>query len=127
MRAQYHRRETPGGVLIWDVRRLVRLAGALPVVELPLAEIAEFDEDWWFADPAAGLPTPRAIAAHWRLAAAADLRFPVLLCAEGRLMDGMHRAARALMDGRDCIPARRFVVTPEPDHRDVALRELPYD
>jgi hypothetical protein len=45
----------------------------------------------------------------------ADLAYPVIVCAEGRLMDGGHRLAKAWMEGRDDIAAVRFPVTPEPD------------
>jgi len=39
------------------------------------------------------VPTARAVADHARLLAEADLRFPILLCANGRVMDGRHRVA----------------------------------
>ena len=42
-------------------------------------------------------------------------------------MDGMHRIARALLEGRTTIAARRFVAHPEPDYRNCNAEELPYD
>ena len=62
-----------------------------------------------------------------RLVRAADVSFPILLCAEGRLMDGMHRVARALLSNRETIAARRFTKTPEPDFIGVAPSDLPYE
>jgi len=125
IRPQYHFRPGPDGLLAWDVRRLIRLAEALPVFDLPLRQVAEVDENWWYAHE--GVPTVRSIAGHARLADAADLRFPILLCAEGRLMDGMHRAMKALVEGREVVSARRFDVTPEPDYRNADPSALPYD
>ena len=47
----------------------------------------------------------------------ADLTFPLILGPDGRVMDGMHRIARALLDGRDQVSAVRFLTLPEPDYR----------
>ena len=124
MRAQYHARPSPRGRLVWDVRRLVRLAEGLPVVEVPLAAIRELDEPYWFDDD---VPTVRDVAEHARLVGEADLRHPILLCADGRVMDGMHRVAKALLEGRATIRAVRFPETPLPDHVGVDLDALPYD
>ncbi len=56
----------------------------------------------------------------------ANLSFPVILAAEGRVMDGMHRIAKALMLGRETVDAVQFTVTPEPDYRGVLPKDLPY-
>lgn len=88
-------------------------------------EIAEIDENWWYADQEA-VPTPRSIAAHMDLVRQADLSLPVILCAEGRLMDGMHRVLKVLSEGRKAVRAVRFPHTPEPDYINVSLAELPY-
>ena len=95
-----------------------------------LSQIGELDEDWWYdarAERTPKVPTPRSVVAHMRLVLAVDLSFPIILCAEGRLMDGMHRVARAVLDERDTVLAVRFPVTPAPDHVDVDLDDLPYD
>ena len=41
IRAQYHFRDSPEGLLAWDVRRLVRRSRGLPVQAVPLAQITE--------------------------------------------------------------------------------------
>jgi hypothetical protein len=51
----------------------------------------------------------------------------VILGSDGRVMDGMHRVVRAVLDGRTTIRAVRFVVDPEPDHRNCLPDDLPYD
>ena len=41
-------------------------------------------------------------------------------------MDGMHRVARALLEGRPEITAVRLVALPVPDYQDCQPSELPY-
>ena len=42
-------------------------------------------------------------------------RHPVILSADGGLMDGGHRIAKAYLLGQPTVPARRFVIDPDPD------------
>lgn len=126
LRPQYHFRQSPNGLCAWDVRRLVKLADPLPVVNVALADIEELDEAYWFQG-FNGPPTTRSIVEHARLIEAADLKWPILLCAQGRVMDGMHRVAKALLEGRDTIQAKRFEATPEPDHIGLNPDQLPYE
>ncbi len=117
LRRQYHFRPGPNGVRAWDVHRQIRLSHGLPVQAVqgvPLGDIAELDENWWF-EHGDELPTPRAIVEHVRLMDAADLRWPVILSADGRVMDGMHRIAQALRQGRTHIAAVRFAQESPPD------------
>lgn len=62
-----------------------------------------------------------------RLVDEADLSFPILLGADGRLMDGMHRVAKALREGRRTIDTVQFEVDPEPDFVGRRPSELPYE
>lgn len=126
IRPQYHGRHTPDGFLVWDVRQLIELARDLPVQEIDLCKIAEFDENYWYQSEDV-VPTCRNIAEHMELVRTADLEFPILLCAQGRLMDGMHRVVKANNEGHKTIRVKRFVITPPPDYRDVNLADLPYD
>jgi hypothetical protein len=126
MRKQYHLRQSPRGRLIWDVDRLVALSAGLPQGTVLLRDLSELDEPYWFQE-AAHPPTCRAVADHARLILETDLRHPVILCAEGRVMDGMHRVAKAYLDGRESLPAVRFTETPEPDYIDVDIDALPYE
>ena len=52
---------------------------------------------------------------------------PIILCSDGRLMDGMHRVCKALNHGHETIKAIRLEELPEPDHIDVDLDDLLYD
>ena len=125
MRKQYHFRPGPEGLRAWDVDRLVALSEPLPVVRVPVAEIRELDEAYWFDHGYA--PTCRAVAEHARLINEADLSFPIILSADGRVMDGMHRVAKALIENVDDLPAKRFAQDPAPDHVGVAPDDLPYE
>ncbi len=55
-----------------------------------------------------------------------DLSYPIILGADGRVMDGMHRIARAILDGHETIIALQFDVHPEPDYKDCRPGDLPY-
>ena len=92
---------------------------------VPVNDIAEADENWWY-DDAEAIPTPRSIASHVALINEVDPLHPIILCAEGRLMDGMHRVVKAIAEGRTHIPAVRFARTPDPDFVNVPLDDLPY-
>ncbi len=124
IRPQYHFRRVDGALHAWDIRRLVALTQDLVPEPVPLSQVAEVDEPYWSAD---GPPmTGRVVLEHAQLIRAADLRYPIILCPEGRIMDGMHRVLRALDDGRDTIPAYRLITMPAPDAIDVAPDDLPY-
>jgi hypothetical protein len=62
-----------------------------------------------------------------RLVAEVDLAHPIVVGPDGRVMDGMHRIARAMLDDRPPIRAVQFQQLPEPDYRDCRLSDLPYD
>lgn len=98
---------------IWRVERLWALATALPVEEVPLASLAHYlDRDCWFGGRSV---TTRSVAEHARKIYTCDLSYPIILNAQGGLMDGTHRLARAWIEGRPTIRAVRFPATPEPD------------
>lgn len=108
--------------MAWDVDRLVRLSTNLPRQQIALSEIRELDEAYWFEDA----PSCRSVVEHARLIAEADLRHPIILAADGGVMDGMHRVARAMLDGLSTIEAVRFEDNLEPDYIGVDPGELPY-
>ncbi len=126
MRKQYYFRPTERGFDAWDVHRLVALSATLPVSMVGLEEIHELDTAYWFGPD--GRPTTvRDLVRHMELVQRADLGYPVILGAEGQLMDGMHRVARALLEGRTTVVAVRFAEQPDPDFRNVRPEDLEYD
>ena len=124
MRKQYHFWPSDNGLDAWDVDRLIRLSAELPVIEVPLAAIAEVDTVYWF-DGKSEQPTVRKVIEHARLISDVDTSYPIVLGPDGRVMDGMHRIARLLLDGQATVRARQFDVLPEPDYRDCAPEDLP--
>lgn len=125
MRKQYHFRPSERGLRAWDVDRLVALSADLPRVSVSLSEIRELDEPYWFSHEGAR-PTCREVIEHARLIEETDLVWPIILSSDGRVMDGMHRVAKAVMQGRESIEAVRFVEDPEPDYIGVEPEALPY-
>jgi hypothetical protein len=90
-----------------------------------LSAIRELDEAYWAGEEDQKL-TCRQIVDHARLMAESDLAFPVILSADGRIMDGMHRVCKALLQGLDQVDAVRFVRDPEPDYVGIHPDDLPY-
>ena len=107
-----HSRVVDGMREFWWTESLWAAAEGLPVVSVPIADIAEFDQICWFGDTP---PTCREVAEHARRIEAADLSHPVILNREGGLMDGGHRIARAWLDGRTELDAVQFDTDPTPD------------
>ena len=108
-----HSRAVAGGRAFYFTERLWELAEGLPVEAVPIEAIKAFDEDCWFGGRAV---TCRMVARHADLIQKADLSYPVILSADGRLMDGGHRVSKAWMSGRTTVDAVRFPVDPEPDY-----------
>ena len=102
---------------------MVELSRPLPRKYIPLTAIRELDEPW--ADDGEPM-TWRAMVEHLKLIEEADLSFPIILAANGDIMDGRHRAAKAAWQGLTGIEAVQFERDPEPDHVGVTPEELPY-
>ena len=122
MRKQYHFWRGEHGLDAWDVDRLIVLTKGLPVEHVALADIDEVDSVYWFDER--DRPTVRNVVEHFRLVNAVDLSYPIILGPDGRVMDGMHRIAQALLEGRSTIAAVRLRALPEPDYRDCRPGDL---
>lgn len=109
---QTHSTVRGGRRLVWHTERLWALSADLEPFELRIDAVPELDQDCWFGDVE---PTLRRMVDHCRRINEADPARPVILNADGSLMDGGHRLCRALLEGRDTVPAVRFGVMPEPD------------
>lgn len=126
LRRQYHFRPSDKGYYAWDVHRLIALARDLPVLSIDPEDIAELNESYWFGGDNAN-PTGRDLLVHLRLIDQSDFDHPIILCPEGRLMDGMHRVIKAVLENRKTIKAVRFETMPAPDHVDVQADDLSYE
>jgi hypothetical protein len=125
MRKQYYFRPSDRGYRAWDVDRLVALTRNFPRVQVPLRDIREFDQA--FPADEKGVVTWRNVVGHMALIEEADPSYPIILAANGEVMDGRHRLAKAMLAGKTTIDAVQFAEDPEPDYIDVYPRELPYD
>jgi hypothetical protein len=123
MRKQYYFRPSSRGLLAWDVDRLVQLSRNLPRWQMPLSKIRELDEVWYGEDEP---PTWRGMIEHMTLIDEADLSFPIILSSSGAVMDGRHRVAKAVREGRKEITAVQFDHDPEPDHVGLGPKDLAY-
>jgi hypothetical protein len=126
VRKQYHFWPGTDGLDAWDVDRLIALTAGLPVEDLAVASVWELDTEYWFGADGGGW-TVRTVAEHARLIAEVDPAYPIIVGPDGRVLDGMHRVARAVLEGRTHLPAVRLDPLPEPDHRGVRPEDLPYD
>lgn len=124
MRKQYHFRNIGQDLYIWDVHYLLELTKNLTPKTVLLADIQELNEAYWFPDQ---YPTTQQIIEHFQLIQDADLSYPIILCAQGRVMDGMHRVAKASLLQHTAIFAVQFEQTPEPDFLNMDEDDLDYD
>ena len=126
LRKQYYFRPSKNGYAAWDVDKLILLSKDLAVQQVPISTIKELDEPHWYGGEG-DVATCRSIVAHIRLIQEADLSYPIILSAEGRVMDGMHRVSKASLQEQQTIAAVQFAETPKPDYIDVYPDDLPYD
>lgn len=125
VRKQYHFWQGGTGLDAWDVDRLIVLTAELPVKEVRLQDLLEIDSVYWFDQ--SERPTVRKVVEHFRLLQEVDTSIPIIIGPDNRVMDGMHRVARALLENRTTIRAVRLRDLPEPDYRGCRPDELPYD
>lgn len=95
----------------YDVQRLWDVSKKLPRKRLALSDSEDFMESRSWT----GGRTPNEILSsrddshgHLTRIRKANLRHPVILAPNGGVVDGMHRLAKAKIQGRDTVPVRRF-------------------
>ena len=125
MRTQYHFRPSDRGLCAWNVERLIELSRDLPRQRVPISAIRELDESFWCGAEGQKL-TCRQLVDHARLMQECDPAYPIILSRDGRVMDGMHRVCKALLERLSEIEAVRFLDDPEPDYVGVDPDGLPY-
>ena len=93
----------------WSVSRLWELAKGLPIESAPIQEFKEWD--YWVWEE---LHTLSDFMEHLlRIKGASDE--PIIVSAEGWIMDGVHRLVKARLEGKQQIALVRFAETPPPD------------
>ncbi|MCD6162602.1 MAG: hypothetical protein J7K40_09350 [candidate division Zixibacteria bacterium] len=91
------------------IKNLISLASELPVQEMPLEHLNIFD-----LHP--DIKSFRNWIGHIKSVLDADLDCPIILDDEGYVMDGRHRIAKAILEGKETIKFVRFRETPPPDY-----------
>ena len=91
----------------WRVSDLIFNARNLEVMEIPLEHLN-------FAQDRIGGTYVREFVSHMKAVMDADLSYPIILSEDGEIMDGRHRLAKALFEGKETIKAVRFETTPTP-------------
>lgn len=104
----------PEVLCVWSIERLLELAESLPEKLICIDQIAEFDENTWFSS-GYDEPTCRWVALHSKRIYDADITLPLILSADGSVMDGMHRVAKAWLMNIPTISAKQFSENPAPD------------
>lgn len=105
--------------------RLVDLAKDLPHQRVPPSHIRGIDEPYGYNAGTKALSC-RDVVERARRMLDCDFIYRVVLSADGRVMDGMHRICKALLLGHANIEAVRFIHDPEPDFIGVHPDRLPY-
>lgn len=90
----------------YEVQELIRLAENLEEFDLPLYAIN--------MNHAICQNTLYSFLYHHKRVQKADLSYPVILDSTGYICDGWHRVAKAILEGRTTIKAKRLLVMPEP-------------
>ena len=125
MRKQYYFQPSGNGYFAWDVDKLIEKSKALPVLTVSLEDINEIDENFWYQG-SDDEPSCRSIVEHFRLMNDTELCYPIILSNTGKVMDGMHRVAKALYQGLHEIKAVRFTEEVPPDFVDILPEQLSY-
>ena len=107
-----HTRESDGRILVWDVERLWRLSQEISPMPKLVEGFTEFDENMWFTDTRV---TVKEVVKHTERINNCDLSFPIILNADGQIMDGVHRLAKAYILGHEKINVVQFSETHSPD------------
>jgi len=90
----------------YEVQELIRLAENLEEFDLPLYAIN--------MNHAICQNTLYSFLYHYKRVQKADLSYPVILDDKGYVCDGWHRIAKAILEGKTTIKAKRLLVMPEP-------------
>jgi hypothetical protein len=107
----FHRRKINNEYHIWYVDDLWHLSHSLPVKEMSPENVIDLDRDGWFSKDA---PTPRNILKHMKRILDADLNYPIILNADGLIMDGAHRACKAILQNLKTVKVVQFEKAPNP-------------
>jgi hypothetical protein len=93
----------------WYVSRLIDKAKDLPVQTMPISGLNIYRL-------APNIDSMKSFVGHVQAVLDTDMSYPIILDDEGYVMDGRHRIAKALLEGKENISFVRFDETPRPDY-----------
>lgn len=88
----------------YDIDKLIKLSETLPIEQFDLSSISLDDVKFitW------KLNNVRDVVVHYKRIRDADLSRPILIRAEGTIVDGYHRIIKGIAEGRKWLPGRRL-------------------
>lgn len=98
----------------WKASRLWKLSELMPVEDV-LLDSFDWTNDNFQCGSLSNPPLWRDIGEHSKRILAADLQYPIVINAEGDVMDGMHRILKCYVFGLPTVRAVRFKENPAPD------------
>ena len=107
----------------WRASTLWKLSEAMPVEQISLDSF-DWENDNFQCNSLSTPPLWRDVGDQAKQILAADLTYPIVISAEGNIMDGMHRLLKCYVFGLPTVSAVRFETTPPPDMV-VPLEEMP--
>lgn len=106
-------------VSVWNTERLWELSKNLPIRKVPLENLLSvLDSVRWYGEVknnGCSYLTVKEVARHAKRIIEASLEYPIILAADGSLLDGTHRIAKAYLLGLTEISAVQFDKNPAPD------------
>ena len=106
----HNQRYSDDGKGRYVVGNLISRAKELPIKEMPMEHLGLYGICIDAGDSMMGFVR------HMKGVMDADLQYPIILDEDGYIMDGRHRVAKALLEGKETIKYVRFEETPDPDY-----------
>ena len=100
---------------VWKSSDLIARAKGLPVKEIPMDHLA--------IDVNINGMKAREFVSHMKMILDADMSYPIILDEDGKVFDGRHRIARALLEEHGTIKAVRFEEDPPPTYIKAGKKE----
>ncbi len=97
---------------VWIHTHLIWNARELEIVQMPIDELQLEMQLLW------KMENIRDFIVHMEKVNNADLNYPIIVSAEGHVMDGMHRIVKAILRGNKSVRGVKFPVTPPPDYKE---------
>jgi hypothetical protein len=101
-------------IYYWKASTLWELSSSLPIEHVAL-ESFDWTNENFQCESLSNPPLWRDIGDHTKRILAADLQYPIVISAEGNVMDGMHRILKCYAFGLPTVKAVRFKENPPPD------------